>query len=468
MLKEVCSAIKKYNLIEVGEGIVVGVSGGYDSICLLHVLYSISDEFKIKLYPVHINHMLRGQEADRDEQFVEDFCNSLGLEPIFFKIDVAKLAQSDKISLEEAGRKARYDAFDRVAGQKGASKIAVAHNRNDQAETVLMRIIRGAGLEGLRGMSYKRDNIIRPLLGIDRKSIEEYVHNHGLHSITDSSNLETHYFRNKIRLNVLPAINSAAGADVSEHLLRLSAIAATEDDFLQDTSQRLYDTIVRSREAGKLELDLEPIKQLHPAMQNRVIRLAIKEVSGELKGIEYVHVEQIISLINDGRTGASIDIPSGLRAVRSYETLSITTQQRAVNPQFEKKLAIPGQTFIEEINVTVNSEIINVPLNKTCKQYETENKENNSKYFDYEKINKDITIRNRLEGDLFKPIYSNGTKKLKKYFIDCKIPRDMRDKMPLIATGKEIIWIVGNKTSDNYKVTDNTKIMLKLKISNIL
>jgi tRNA(Ile)-lysidine synthase len=340
-----------------------------------------------------------------------------------------------------------------------------AHNKNDQAETVLMRIIRGTGIDGLKGMSYKRDNVIRPLLGIDRQAIENYVNEHGLKYITDSSNLETHYFRNKLRINVLPAINRAAGTDVSENLFRLSAIVAAEDDFLQDNAQRLYTEIVTAREAGRVELDLKAVKQLPAAMQNRVIRLAIKEAFGELMGIEYVHVQEIISLVNEGRTGAGIDILSGLRAERSYDSLMITIHQNDKFPHFERSIAIPGNTYIEEINATVISEIVPVPSDITGRQCEIENREKNSKLFDYEKINKKLIIRNRLEGDIFKPIYSNGTKKLKKYFIDCKIPREQREKMPLIAMDKEIIWIIGNKTSDNYKVTDNTKIMLKLKIS---
>lgn len=465
MLKEVIAAIKQNSLLEKGEGVVVGVSGGCDSICLLHVLYSISDEFNLKLYPVHINHMLRGDEADRDERFVQSFCNSLGLKPIIFKIDVAKLAQNDKISLEEAGRKARYNTFNSVAGETGASKIAVAHNKNDQAETVIMRIIRGTGIDGLKGMCYKRNNIIRPLLGINRQAIEGYVKDHGLEYITDSSNLEDHYFRNKLRLNVLPAINNAAGTDVTENLFRLSSIVAADDDFLEDTAKKLYCETVKARDNGRVELDLDTIKRLHTAMQNRVIRQAIKEVRGELVGIEYVHVQQIISLVNEGRTGAGIDILSGLRAVRSYGSLVITILQNDKFPHFERSIAIPGNTYIEEIEATITSEIIPVPQNKTGRQFQIENREKNSEFFDYEKINKNLIIRNRLEGDVFKPIYSIGTKKLKKYFIDCKIPREQREKIPLVAMDKEIIWIIGNKTSDNYKVTDNTKIMLKLKIS---
>lgn len=189
MLKQlVMDTIKKNGLIDYGDGIVVGISGGYDSVCLLHILYSIAEEYSLKLYPVHINHMLRGDEAMRDETFVRDFCGNLGLEAIVERIDVAKQARLDKISLEEAGRNARYDTFNKVLEEKSAKKIAVAHSKNDQAETLLMRLFRGTGPEGLKGIEYRRNNIIRPLLDAERSSIEEYVDGQGLEAITDSSN----------------------------------------------------------------------------------------------------------------------------------------------------------------------------------------------------------------------------------------------------------------------------------------
>jgi len=250
MLKQqVLDTIKKNELINYGDGIVVGISGGYDSVCLLHILFSVSSELNIKLYPVHINHMLRGEEALRDENFVKGFCFSLGMNLHVEKIDIAKKALQDKISIEEAGRNARYEVFNSVAKEKVATKIAVAHSRNDQAETILMRIFRGTGLEGLKGIEYKRDNIIRPLLDIDRSEIESYVDGNGLEAITDSSNLHTDYYRNRIRINVLPEINSATRSDITENLLRLSKIVVADEEFLRYNDELYYQKDIISEKA---------------------------------------------------------------------------------------------------------------------------------------------------------------------------------------------------------------------------
>ena len=505
MLKQhVLNTIKNNRLIQKGEGVVVGVSGGYDSICLLHVLYQLSQQLDIKLYPVHINHMLRGQEALRDERFVEGFCRSINIEPSIFKIDVAKLAQSDKISLEEAGRNARYDAFAQTLVKTGATKIAVAHNKNDQVETVLMRIFRGTGTEGMLGMSHLRGNIIRPLLDVSRSDIEQYVHENGLSAIVDSSNLETDYTRNKVRLNLLPAINEAMGIDVSDNILRLSTIIRMDEQYLSKQAQIAYERVcdnVPGSEKQKntvwdavnfgdntsmeVNMNIECLQGLDYAIRTRVFRLAIKQVKGNLTGIESIHIDRLNELCVNGRTGSSIDIKQGIIATRQYGNIKISYKIAEDTKDFCEKLNIPGITIIEDFAINITTEIIAAEV-----MVNNEDKSNLGKlkcskheaYFDMDLINKakgihiensdvnkkqafDLVVRNRQSGDVFKPFKSNGTKKLKEYFIDEKVPKEIRSSIPLIATGQEIIWIIGNKTSDNYKVTDNTKFILKIAFS---
>ena len=465
MLKEqVLNTIKKNELINYGDGIIVGISGGYDSVCLLHILYSISFEFNLKLYAVHINHMLRGEEALRDENFVKSFCNSLNIDLHVKKIDIAKKAKDDKISLEEAGRNARYEEFNRVARQKCVTKIAVAHSRNDQAETILMRIFRGTGLDGLKGIEYKRDNIIRPLLDVDRSQIENYVHDNGLEAIIDSSNLHTDYFRNRIRLNVLPEINSAVGSNITENLLRLSKIVVTDDDFLRYNAEIYYEKCIIAKKEGYIELALLELTQMHQAMRSRVLRMAILSSSGSLNGLGYTHIDKLLWLIEKGQTGARVDIPHGMLAVKTYKSLIIKRQEIENKVSFEQKLEISGRTYISNISATITTQIINFETNASCNEFVNKNKTEYIKFFDFRKLEMktNLVVRNRQDGDIFKPINSNGTKKLKEYFIDNKIPREERDRFPLIAINKEIIWIIGNKTSDNYKVTDNTNSVLMI------
>ena len=542
MLKQhVLNTIKNNGLLQKGEGVVVGVSGGYDSICLLHVLYQLSQQLDIKLYPVHINHMLRGQEALRDERFVEDFCRSLNIKPIIFKIDVAKLAQNDKISLEEAGRNARYDAFSQTLVRTGATKIAVAHNKNDQVETVLMRIFRGTGTEGMLGMSHLRGNIIRPLLDVSRLDIEQYVHENGLSAIVDSSNLETDYTRNKVRLNLLPAINEAMGIDVSDNILRLSSIIRMDEQYLSKQAQIAYskvcsvsglenknntawdtansakcdtanqrntecdaanqrntawDTLARSNTASGAEnlsdtlskvvrLRIELLQGLDSAIRTRVLRLAIKQVKGNLKGIESIHIDRLNELCISGRSGSSIDIKQGIIATRQYDNIKLSFKSTKQTKDFCEKLNIPGITIVEDTSMQITTEVIVAETMSNSKdKLDIKQLMNSEKeaYFDLDLIKKakerylvqsdiyttqasELVVRNRQSGDVFKPFKSNGTKKLKEYLIDEKVPKEIRSSIPLIAAGQEIIWIIGKKTSDNYRVTDNTKFILKISFS---
>ncbi len=471
MLKQqVLQTIKKYDLINYGDGIVVGVSGGYDSVCLLHILYSISEEFRLRLYPVHINHMLRGEEALRDEKFVEAFCSSIGLEALVKRINIAEIARAGKISLEEAGRDARYVEFGRVAKETGADKIAVAHSKNDQVETLLMRIFRGTGPEGLKGMEYRRDNIIRPLLDSDRPQIERYVIESGLEAITDSSNLHTDYFRNRIRLQVIPEINRAAGSDITENLLRLSKIVVADEDYLRYNSELYYQQALIKKGNFFTELNLEQLGQMHQAICSRVMRMAFNDASKSLTGLEFVHIEKLMQLISNGRTGARLDLPLGLMAVRSYHSLIIQKQGLEKSEKYQYELKLPGDTCIGIKNGIIRTKVLNFNTIEECKDFIKKQKSSESAFFDFEKLKEkseikndfQLMVRNRLDGDIFKPLKSIGTKKLKEYFIDSKIPKNVRDELPLIAINKEIIWIIGNKTSDNYKVTDNTKSVLMI------
>lgn len=469
MLKQqVLRTISKNSLIHKGDGIVVGISGGYDSVCLLHILHAISAELKLKLFPVHVNHMLRGKEALRDEDFVKEFCASLGLEALVKRIDITAKAREEKISLEEAGRNARYDTFHNIAAYFGAEKIAVAHSRNDQVETVLMRIFRGTGLDGLKGMEYKRDKIIRPLLDADRSQIEQYVRECGLVAVTDSSNLHTEYFRNRVRLNVIPEINAAIGADITENILRLSKLVVTDEEFLRYNSELYYEKVVIDKKEVYTELNSEELLKLHPAMQSRVLRKALNDTCGTLEGISFIHVDKLIDLVQNGRTGALIHLPHDLQAQKSYHSLILKRQGNQTVKSYEHKIFVPCEIYIQEINAELSVEIFEIDTSDK-QEYIKEHENVYTKFINFDKlgINKDkeIILRNRRNGDVFKPLKGNGTKKLKEYFIDRKIPREQRDLYPLIAVGSEVIWLIGDRISDNYKVTDDTKSILKISFS---
>lgn len=461
LVQNVLTTINKYSLIEKGEGIVVGVSGGPDSICLLHVLHELSNDLFIRLYAVHINHMLRGQESKGDEAYTADFCRSLNI-PLYIRpYDIKMIADQRGISLEEAGREIRYHEFGLIADKTGATKIAVAHNRNDQAETVLMRIIRGTGLEGLKGIGHRRGRIIRPLLDVERKDIEKYCADNSLNPRTDSSNLEAVYTRNKIRLDLIPYINRIFDTDIVDSLVRMSALVKEDNEFIEAAVDSLYDKCVSFSDGSSISLNIDRLREHGGAIKGRILRKAIQQIKNDLKGIEHIHIDDILNLALNGRTGAEIHLPQGIRASKSYNTLKIFIYNRVDYSEILDKIVdIPGRTEVEALKTWIEASVFEVLEGR--KRFSDLPAGSLLQYFDYEKLKMGISIRSRNTGDMFKPLGSNGTKKLKEYYIDNKIPRELRDNIPLIAKNNEIVWIIGYKISDKFKVTENTKSVLRL------
>lgn len=461
VLNRVRCTIQRYRLIEKAENVLVGLSGGPDSVCLLHTLHLLSAELGFKLYAAHVNHLLRGEESDMDERYARMLCEEIGIPFYVQAYDIKKLSRDGKLSLEEAGREARYTYFNSLSDRLGAARIAVAHNRDDQAETVLMHIIRGTGLDGLRGMDYSRGRIIRPLLDVPRKDIEEYCSFYRLAPRTDSSNLENAYTRNKVRLDLFPMMNRLLDTDVASSILRLSEVVRDDGDYLNACTEELLERSLMAWDGGTAVINRLELEKVHPALAKRAVRKAVAMVKGDLKGLESKHVESVLRLVADSRTGAGIDLPGGVTAVRYYDTLKIS--RRAVDEpagSFSVPVLIPGRTTVEAIGGSLEASF----EKKTFHVEEYTRIRYNSfvQFFDFDGLKAGITVRNRLKGDVFKPLKSNGTKKLKEYFIDCKIPRDLRDKVPLVAVGNEIVWVVGYKISDKFKVTENTKTVLKM------
>lgn len=485
--QKVLYTIQTNYLIEQGDVVVIGVSGGPDSICLLHILNSLSERLDIRLHAVHINHMLRAEEAQGDETYTADVCKNLGIPFSVVHIDIAAMAKKLGMSLEEAGREARYHEFERYANCVGAAKIAVAHNRNDQAETVMMHIIRGTGTAGLAGMEYKRGSVIRPLLNINRKEIEQYCEAAGLSPRTDSSNLKNEFARNRVRLELFPYINKSFGADIIESLCRLSTHASEDNKYLEQCALEAYNRSLKTKNIGQVSLKLEQLRGVHPAVLGRVLKLAVFDAAGSTNGVGNVHYRALSELVAKGNTGARAELPGGLNAAISYGILNIFVekklhsqctqnqqnplkQQNQQNPlrqqkviqkpvQFAICLAIPGTTQLQELNAAVTT---SVEPDIDVDKYGMMGYNSFVQFFDYDSLKRGINIRNRRDGDIFKPLRSNGTKKLKKYFIDSKIPRELRDKIPLICIDNEIVWVVGYKMSDKFKVTENTKRVLKI------
>lgn len=299
MEEQFLKTVEKFNLINSGDSIVVGVSGGPDSICLLTLLNKFKTILNIKLYVAHINHMIR-TEADEETAYVKNYCEQLGVECFIKKIDVIQKSKSEKIGTEEAGRKARYEFFDEVVNHTNSNKIATAHNANDNAETVLMNIIRGSGTSGLKGITPIRDNkYIRPIIECERTQIEKYCELYKLNPKFDESNKENIYTRNKIRNLLIPYLQEQYNPNIIETINRLSELAKNENDYLDKQAQEHFFNILIDDTNDKIVLNLKQFNKLEDVIKSRIILLAIEKTIGSTQGIEKVNINDIIKLCNN-------------------------------------------------------------------------------------------------------------------------------------------------------------------------
>lgn len=458
MLDKVERYILENNLIEKKDKILVALSGGPDSVCLLHILYKLIKEFDIEVGAIHINHMLRGKESDGDEKYIENLCGKLGIKYYVKRIDIEHIANSTGVSLEVAGRNERYKAFNQIRKEHNYNKVAVAHNANDQAETVLMRMMRGTGLEGLTGIKAKReDGIIRPILCLNRYEIERYCEDNKLKPRIDASNYERVYSRNKVRLDILPYMKENFNKDIIETLNRMVLLLQKDNEFIEEYSKKCYD-IYCSKKKQKILIKKEVFKEEFESINTRVVKMAFKEVSNSQQNFEMKHIYKIIELAN-GETGKKIFLTNNIVCENIYGDIVLSLKQNDERTNKNISISIDKESIPEEIefkNYIVKFNVVDV-------EREVEfSKEDLIKFFDYDKIKKEILIRNRKDGDKIIPLGMKGSKKVKDIFIDLKIPREDREGIPLVCFDDKIAWIVGVKTSQEYRITRSTKKILKI------
>lgn len=465
-------------LIEKGEHIVIGLSGGPDSVCLFHILHQLKEELDICLHAVHINHGLRPGAADEDQRYAEKLCEAHGVPCSSFLFDVNKIAREEGISSEDAGRRVRYQSFfrvaERVAAESGASvKIAVAQNMNDQAETVMMRILRGTGTDGLCGIEYLRKEkdrgvIIRPLLDISRAEIEDYCSENGLHPQIDLTNLEPIYTRNKIRLELLPYLSENFNVNIAAALNRLSRIAKEDKDYFIHRAEEFIRMNSIGNKDGSVEIPAGMLGSEHPAIRHRVI-MRVFESIGLSKDISSVHLEQADRLIEEARTSSSVDFSGGYALKISYGNAVFYRKEENTGLDFEYELNLEGITDIFELNTQIGVKILKRLdwLNEKGK----EKRDRSSSSICRLSLDKLDTggcrpvIRTRRPGDYMIPFGMKGRKKLQDFFVDEKIRKEERDRIPLLCLGSEIIWVIGSRISENYKVEDDTERIISLEYS---
>ena len=452
MRETAISTIKKHNMLKEGDKVVVGVSGGADSVALLLLLNELREEMKLTLFVVHVNHGIRGEDAKRDELFVENICKKLGISYEIEKVDIINIAKNFSLTEEEAGRKARYDAFYRILREKNTTKIAVAHNLNDQAETVLMYLCRGSGLTGLKGILPVRDEIIRPLIECSRSEIEKWLKIENQEYCIDYTNFETEYTRNKIRNNLLPYIEEQINSNAVKNIARNAALIKEEDDYIEKEANKAYYSVFVKKDDKNIYLDILKMKNLPKVMQRRIIRIGFKELNKNIKNLTLKHVNASLELMN-GATGKRLQLGENMGIIKEYKYLKFT---KIVNIDSEDY----GYAINEEETVYVKEAGYYVKISKKSEKGELNSQIVYTKAIDYDKINDVLMVRNRRRTDTISINKNGGSKKLKDFFIDEKIPRQSRQKIPLIALGNEIVWVINHRNGEKYMADDTTKNIL--------
>ncbi|WP_297993636.1 tRNA lysidine(34) synthetase TilS [uncultured Clostridium sp.] len=461
MLNKVINYIKENELIKQEDKILVALSGGPDSVCLLHILYELKDKFNLDLGAIHINHMLRGNESDADEKYIINLCDELGIKHYVKRINIEYVAKDSNVSLEVAGRNERYKTFEEIRNKYNYNKIAVAHNANDQAETVLMRIMRGTGLEGLTGIKPKReDGVIRPILCLNRQEIEGYCEEKKLNPRIDASNYERIYSRNKVRLDILPYMKEHFNKDIIDTFNRMTLLLQKDNEFIEEYSKKCYNIYCENYDK-KLKVSKELFKKEMDAIITRVVIRAFKEISNSHQNFEMKHIYEIVNLAGKG-TGKKINLTNRIICENLYGDIIFSiknTGKKNISKDYE--IRINKDELVNKItfdNYDITFEIVD---NKKEGNFP---KNNLIKLFDYDNIKKEIVIRYRKDGDKIVPLGMNGSKKLKDIFIDLKISREYRDSIPILCFDDKISWVVGCKTSQLFKVTKDTKKILKITI----
>lgn len=458
MLDKVIKYINDNELIQDQDKILIALSGGPDSVCMLHILYKLKDMLNIELGAIHINHMLRGDESDKDEKYIGNLCSELGINYYVKRIDIEYVANETSVSLEVAGRNERYKAFEEIRERYGYNKIAVAHNANDQAETVLMRMMRGTGLEGLTGIKSKReDGIIRPILCLNRKEIEGYCGENKLNPRIDKSNQERIYSRNKVRLDIIPYMKEHFNEDIVETLNRMVSLLQKDNEFIEEYSQKCYNKYCKITDK-QLEVSKELFIKEMEAVVTRVVIKAFKEISNSHQNFEMKHIYEIINLAKNS-TGKKINLTNNIICENSYGNIIFKVNGKDIIDNKVNEVRINKSSILDDVtfkDYNISFQIIN---NKNKVEF---SKNSLIKLFDYDKIEKEIIIRHRIDGDKIIPLGMKGNKKLKDIFIDMKIPREMRDEIPILCFDDKIAWIVGYKTSQESRITQDTKKILKI------
>lgn len=456
MLEKIKQFIEKNNMLKKEDCVIVGVSGGADSICLLFVLLELQKSMDFQLIVVHVNHELRGEDALRDENFVKEICEEKNISFVSYSENIELLAKKWKQSTEEAGRNFRRMCFEKTLKEMGGTKIALAHHKNDSVETMFMNLARGTGLKGLGGIAPVQGCFIRPLLCMERKEIEKYLKDNQLSYCNDVTNWGDDYTRNRIRNHVISYIEAEVNGKAVTHIDETMAYLRDVYRYMSEQASVYKDACVSMKETGLLIKEKEFLT-VPDVIKSLLLKEVLSEVSGQEKDLEAVHVKALTELF-EKQVGRKLDLPYMVEAKRTYEGVFLSRKNENT------------EIICEEICFNPNvSEYEIGKYHITCKVFDRKLGVNNTeksgtKWFDYDIIKSSISFRTRRPGDYI-TIHEDGrTQKIKAYFINEKVPQEQRDEILLVTEGNHVLWVCGYRDNCAYRVTEHTKHILEIKV----
>ncbi|MGA1866968.1 MAG: tRNA lysidine(34) synthetase TilS [bacterium] len=461
---QIVDTIKRFHLITAGDRILVAVSGGPDSMALFHLLWNLKDDFNLYYVIAHVNHLIRS-DAYKDEELVRKEGKEHDVRVVSISIDVKKLKEESGLSLETAAREARYQFLEQQARKLNLNKIALGHTANDQAETILMRILRGSGLHGISGIAPLRGDgdsmcYIRPLIQTFRYQIMEFLHQEKIPYRHDTTNFKADCLRNKIRLHLIPHLIEEYNPNLIKSLLQTGTLLRDEYEYLQNNAEDKFKEILMREKRNSMALSVPLLRNLHPALLRAVIRIGIKKVNeGRLSRIRFSHCRAIEQCVFQNKGGVHLDLPFNIKIEKEGQNLIIYRKEKPTQVMRAQShlyiVKVPGLIHLPALSLTIETKIIQRSSFRGINKNDL-----HSAYFDYNYISYPLYVRTRQPGDRFQPLGLRAHKKVKEFFINQKVPRWKRDHWPILLSGEEIIWIMGLRIAHPPRITDKTTLIL--------
>ena len=447
--------------------VLASVSGGVDSMVLLHVLNRIKDELDLEIGVAHLDHCIRGEESRKDARFVREQAEELGLDFFFRRVNVGEVTKEKSLSEEAAARKVRYRFLREIADDQDFDFVALGHNEDDQVETILMHLLRGAGIDGLGGMEPRRGRFVRPLLSCDGENILNYAEREGVSYRVDRTNYDTSYLRNHLRHELIPSLQKQYNPKFKDALVRMGNIIREANDLHQSLIEKKWPRILRDREKEFIALDVPSLESLHPFLRKIALRHAVRKIKGDLRDISYSHVRDILEIAEgEGTFPHYLDLPGDLQVRLSGSQIEIKKGEFTDSGKSDLEYSVEpeGSFRYPELGWQFRFHIKDFDPDLSDTRFP---QEPTHEFVDWNKVVSPLIIRNRRPGDKFQPLGMEGKKKLKDFFIDEKIPYSKRDSIPLVCSGSDIIWVVGERIDHRYRVTETTSEVLKMRANRI-